>query len=290
MERLDRNPHAVIKQFKTAMSNAGITPPDTILADGALHRFTIDGKLNGAYVLHATGTRAHGYFQDFKRGIKQNWWLYRKSQPMTKAERRALNAERTRQQAQRRLEEEGKHGRAARKAFAIYHCSQPAPIDHPYLVKKRIQPHGAKLYKGSLVIPLYDIQPKLVNVQFIQPDGTKRFLSGGKKKGCFYLMGKLESARELLICEGFATGSSLHEHTGKTVAVAFDAGNLKAVAEAFKSLVPNIDIIIMGDNDESQVGQTKAHEAALAVKGKYLIPEVVGQDWNDALTLGGSHG
>ena len=35
---------------------------------------------------------------------------------------------------------------------------------------------------------------------------------------------------KLIVCEGYATGASLHDATGEAVAVAFNSGNLEAVA------------------------------------------------------------
>ncbi len=68
--------YQIIDAFKAAMQEAGITPPDTIKADGVLHRFHIadhkTGTLNGAYKLHLDGSRPAGYFEDFKSGIKTN--------------------------------------------------------------------------------------------------------------------------------------------------------------------------------------------------------------------------
>ena len=39
----------------------------------------------------------------------------------------------------------------------------------------------------------------------------------------------------------------------------------------------------MGDNDVSGVGQAATRDAALAIGGKYLIPETIGHDWNDVV-------
>ena len=68
--------------------------------------------------------------------------------------------------------------------------------------------------------------------------------------------------------------------------VAFDAGNLLPVAKNIRELSPDSEIIICGDNDLSGVGQRKAKEAALAIGGKVLIPQIPGADWNDYLMEG----
>ena len=67
--------------------------------------------------------------------------------------------------------------------------------------------------------------------------------------------------------------------------MAFSAGNLKAVATYVRSLHSMNDIIIMGDNDVSGVGQAAARDAALAIGGKYLIPATIGHDWNDVINM-----
>ena len=67
------------------------------------------------------------------------------------------------------------------------------------------------------------------------------------------------------------------------VVIVFDAGNLKEVAKNIRALYPEAEIIICGDNDLSGVGKKAAIEAALACKGKYLIPEIPSFDWNDQI-------
>jgi putative DNA primase/helicase len=158
----------------------------------------------------------------------------------------------------------------------------------PYLKKKKIRKHCARLYRNALVIPIFNEYLKLVNLQFIDAQGAKRFLSGGQKKGCFSYIGDLTKNNKILICEGFATGASLHENTGLLVLIALDAGNLEPVALTARRRFRQAEIVIAGDNDESGIGQEKAKKAALAVNGKYLIPPTPGTDWNDFLTAEGT--
>jgi putative DNA primase/helicase len=186
---------------------------------------------------------------------------------------------------QRQIEQQQRHDDAANKARHIWSNAKTVTEQnqHPYLVNKRIEPHGLRLHSGALVVPIYSEDRRLVNLQLINPDGEKRFLYGGRKKGCFAVIGK--AGQVIQICEGYATAASLHESTGHFTVVALDAGNLEAVAVIIRKLYPASQIIICGDNDESGVGQRAARAAALAVAGRYLIPEAIGQDWNDALTM-----
>ena len=274
-----------IQQFKNAMLDAGIEAPEFIIGDGHLHRFKIAGKLNGAYVLHLDG-KAAGYFQDFKQGIKESWKADGNFQPLSLFQRRAFAIERQRQQVERQAEEAAKHKATADKARYIWSGVTPA-TDHPYLNKKHVKSHSLRVGRNNtLIVPIYDESKALVNLQFISETGGKIFLSGGKKKGCFSVIGKIGEI--IQICEGWATGASLHESTGHFTVVALDAGNLEPVALVINRLYPESQIVICGDNDESGVGQKAARAAALAVGGKYILPATMGHDFNDMLSMEGA--
>ena len=85
-----------------------------------------------------------------------------------------------------------------------------------------------------------------------------------------------------------ATAATIHEATGQPVAVCFDAGNLKPVAEALRAKFPDIKLIICADNDrfaDGNPGVTKATAAAQAVGGLVVVPQfpdgTEGSDFND---------
>ena len=111
---------------------------------------------------------------------------------------------------------------------------------------------------------------------------AKRFLTGGEITGCYHVIGNKPIDR-LLVTEGYATGSSLHEATGDTVAVAFYADNLKPVAKILREKFPSLKIILCADNDtqtEGNPGVRKATEAAQEIGGLLAIPNCEG-DFND---------
>lgn len=279
---------SIESQFRQAMQAVGIHYSGEIIADGKLHRFHIEGHkkgtLNGAYTLHLDGHPA-GWFMDHTRGLSQKWRSGNGYRAMSHANIKQINEAKQ----QREAEQPQKHAAAAERAENIWRILT-TPIakqsEHNYLANKHIQPHGARLYHDALVIPIYNESDQLVNLQFIDNDGDKKFLPGGRKRGCFYIIGDL--SQRILIAEGFATGASLFEESGQRVVVAFDAGNLLPVAKAVRELAPDNEIIICGDNDVSGVGQAKAREAASSIDGKVLIPPTPGMDWNDYL-VGGCH-
>lgn len=274
----------IIQSFTTAMRDAGIIPTCPIIPDGVLHRAHVEndrtGTLNLAYVLHIDGLPA-GWWQYFKTGVTGTWSSSGKKEPLTSPMLRQIEqakAERAKEQAER-------HQLAAEKARWI---GQQAPLitdpaQHNYLVKKRVKPHGARLYRDALVIPLIDESGTIVNLQFIAADGQKRFLSGGRKQGCYSTIG--DPGETILICEGWTTGVSLYESTGHYVIVAMDAGNLKPVAEIARRQHPDGKIILCADNDP--VGIEKATIAAFACNGMYIAPPNAGQDFNDYINAGG---
>lgn len=167
-----------------------------------------------------------------------------------------------------------------------------------YLERKGVQPYGVRFAAdGWLLVPMRDGTGKLHNVQRIAPvkpagdAPEKLFLKGGRKAGLWHLMGNPAAPAAVLIAEGYATGASLHQATGYTVAVAFDAGNLQPVARALRELYPDALILLCGDDDMQTFARTgrnpgrdKATAAARAVRGLAVFPESLpdgGSDFND---------
>ena len=169
---------------------------------------------------------------------------------------------------------------------------------HPYLLRKKVDLYGVREYKGSLVVPAYDQNGKLWTLQFISASGEKRFLAGGRKKGCFFTIGLLDNADKIFICEGYATGATIYECSDKKpVVVAFDASGLKSVSQIISKKVPSAKIIICADNDcyhenNFNPGVEKAREAALSIGAQVVIPKFKDStthptDFNDLYILEG---
>lgn len=286
-----------IEQFREAIHASGLTPPETIEADGKLRRFASNGRRNddaGWYLLHADGIPA-GSFGDWRIGLTQSWRadVGRALTPAEEAEHRAkveaMRREREADEARRRAE-------AAATAADVVATAMPATDDHDYLVRKGIKANGALLHQGKLVIPMR-AEGKVCSLQFIGTDGDKRFLTGGRVTGCYFSIGSVKGAAALCVAEGFATGASIHEATGYPVAVAFNAGNLLPVAKALREKFPDLPLILCADDDwrtEGNPGMTKAAEAALAVGGILAVPDFGADrpegatDFNDMAVLCGA--
>jgi putative DNA primase/helicase len=130
-------------------------------------------------------------------------------------------------------------------------------------------------------------------VQFIQPDGSKRFKTGGAVAGCYCALGgKPGPDAPLLICEGWATACSLHEATGYPVAAAMNAGNLLAVAQAMRAKLPDATMVVCADDDnksDGNPGLTKAREAANAIGAGLAVPDFGAERPEDATDFNDLH-
>lgn len=195
------------------------------------------------------------------------------------------------QRKARIIEQESAYTLAADRAGKILRAATGDAYEHPYCVRKGIQPFG--IYQnddGALVIPVFDARSKyLQSLQFIEASGEKRFLPGGRLSfGCVPLRYTLESFKRAAetrigVSEGYATGATLAHALGSSTAMfcAFSASNLANVATALREHHPQAEIVIYADNDLNLIGQTYATKAALAVNGLIAIPPTPGADWND---------
>ena len=273
-----------VSEFRSAVQSAGIDTRANIPADGALHRFHVEGdrpgSKNGWAVLFGDDIPA-GLFGSWKHDSGKSYKWISSQPPDLTPEEKARQAEKiTRARKLRDAEEEKVRNKCRQWCSDTWGKAKDAASNHPYLKAKGVPSYALKQLGDSLLIPLRDIDGKFQGMQFILPDGSKKFKTGTGKKGNYFAIGKPKD-RILLLCEGYATGASIHKCTGYAVAVCFDAGNLRPVAEILKKKYPDHLFKICGDNDGSGVGQMAAQEAALAVGGMVAIPPATGQDFND---------
>jgi putative DNA primase/helicase len=276
-------------EFRAVMADAGLDPgPELLLADGNIHRYrsTSDkpGRKNCWYCLFDSGA---GVFGSWRLGIEYTWAA--SGGNLTPSDRQCIAESQQKAEAERRR----RRDIAAVDARRMWGRGRPivASNEHPYLVNKKIQPHGARLFLHLLLVPVLDTaSDELVSLQMISADGSKRFLAGGRVAGGSYLLvGETPSeVSEIHVAEGFATAATICETTGVLTAVAFNAGNLPAVSEALREKYPQAKITVCADNDRGTVGNpgvTKATDAARSAHASLAIPSfaghVEGTDFND---------
>ena len=271
-------------QFRAAMQAAGLDYPGDIIPDGRLQRFKVNGDRtpDGWYVFHPDGVPA-GAFGYWKRDISETWCA-KPDHYLTPAER-AENERRWREAREQRDAEQRKLQKAAKtKASRIWNESPPAPADHPYLQRKGVTIPGSRIAGDKLLIPLSDASGELHTLQYIAPDGKKRFLKDGRKQGAWFALGALANADQAYLCEGVATAASVYAATGLPAVAAMDAGNLESVALAIRKAHPALTLIFAADHDDPEhgnVGVAKATNAARQVSGIVVYPPAPKTDFND---------
>ncbi len=300
-----------ISEFLDFLASNGCSPASSldIVADDMRHYFQISGdkpsEKRGSYCLKLEGDVGIGWARNHRFG--ETYGYVSKSAKKLSPEDKAAFQVRQKEAKLRQQQEELKEwASAAESAKVIWNLATPA-IEHPYLTRKQIQAHGARVYNGNLLIPLY-ADNKLWSLQMIDAEGNKLYawyseageLVSGRKKGCFYpLATKDEDKSVILLAEGFSTSASIREATGLPVVCCLDSGNLKPVAEAFRLKYPESKFVIASDNDRftlnskkqpHNIGIVKAQEAAGIIGAGCIWPEfpeddISSSDFNDIAVL-----
>jgi putative DNA primase/helicase len=283
-----RIPEPPERQLIDAMLDAGIaTPPETVIMDGRLHRFSTGGtksdrKKTGWYVAYGDGIPA-GRFGCWRSGIDEPWRA-EVSRDMTDADRIIMARRQAEAMAARDAARQATAESVADVVARIWAGSAVADDAHPYLARKGISGHGARVTgDGRLVVPMYTADGELSSLQYISADGEKLYHAGGVTKGCMWWLGDITDAGPVYLAEGYATAASIHQATGRPCFVAYSAQNLPPVTEAIRQ--HRADLTIVADNDQSGVGANKAHEAAAKHGARVIVPPTPG-DANDYAQAG----
>ena len=260
---------------------------------------------NGWYVIHEHRTEKNetlifGSFGDWRSGDSNK--IKVKAGRMSQEERDVMRARQ--EEGKRRAAEIAANAarRAANRASGLFK-RMPEKGRSAYLERKQIVGIGVCYAprSGAVLIPMSNARDQIVGLQVIYPEkqpDTGRDKSywpyGMSKEGAFHLIGPHpEPGEPVLVCEGYATGASLHMATSLTVAIAFDAGNLSVVAKAMRERFPGRALIVCRDDDWKtkrpngepwNPGEEKGSNAALIVGGQVVGPVFSGEreiKWTD---------
>ena len=307
----------LVRRVAEALTSAGLVVDDIDLS-GELVRCGTTQKPNGtdgAYKVHTDFPPSVWLcnYHDGGEGRTLPLWEKGRIDAMTEAEREALREciRQGKEENARRLEE--RRRQAAEAARELFESLPPAGEENAYLRHKGVLPLGAfrecdasrtpfpsQLAGACLVVPLLNSEGRTVSLQFIDEAGSKRFLPGGEKKGCYFPIPAKDGSKDgpLLIGEGVATVLSACMATGYAGLVAFDCGNLEAVGRVAREKYPERELVFLADNDcagkdgsarpeEQNPGLVAARKAAEATGGKLAVcPAIRGQsaDFNDLFT------
>jgi len=280
-------------EFANFLAENGLEPEPKrgLVTDGSIGRAYINvggqRKLVGWYQLWLDQQVPFGRLGDYRISADQPTAMWKpenkKRQVVTKEQKAEIAA----LQKEAQVKQVEKNVKAAAKAQELW--SQALPCEkHAYLEKKNALSYGLRVNSsGQLVIPLYDKQMTIVGLQYIDPNGKKLFLTGSKKAGSFFILGKeiLKTSTVINYAEGYATAASIYADFSQPVVVAFDAYNLTPVAETIFEFFSDRKHVFIADNDDSKTGEkeaTKACKYIMQNKGQaeVLMPQTKG-DYND---------
>lgn len=289
--------------------------PVDLVADGKMRHATPEGERPRskklAYKIH-DDDRPVGWFEHYPTSQKASIKLS-DAPVMSDAER----AESRRRWAQQRAREEAEQAARydERAAYAARLWAAAVPFNrHPYLDAKGIDAPGSvrlleelqmgeflsdperrDIERGVLLVPVYSGPGVLRSLQAITREPRKLNLAGGQQGGCYHPIKGSDPSR-ILVCEGYATGVSLHAATGHSVVCAMSAKNLPAVARIVAAQAKGREIVICADNDHRtqaergwNPGIDAGEDAAKAIGARVVWPTgCTGTDWDDWLREGGS--
>jgi putative DNA primase/helicase len=237
---------------------------DSILPDGKIHRFRkeqTDKNPDCWYVAFQWNTRSGevGYNVVYADWHNNEVFKFCTINPTGDDK---IYVEKTIREAQKKADKEQESEYEACREYCKNYLPTLESKCTAYLGTKGIKkPYGALSDGDNLIVPVINTKDEVQGYQIIEPNGKKRFKLHTAKKGNFF---RIHGSEAVWLVEGFATGVTVHEATGDTVIVCFDAGNIPEVRKHFPSA------ILAGDNDEA------GHKA-----GAGIFPPEDGLDWND---------
>lgn len=278
----ERDPEPPEQQLLAAMREHGLDPRAVVM-DGCLHRFDTEkkGGKAGWYVAFGDGVPAAS-FGNWKTGEAVNWRADI-GRELDVAEQMAHAQRVARMKAIREAEIAERQAITADTVETIWSGGAPASAEHPYLQRKGIEPHGARVTgDGRLMVPLFD-GDALASLQYIDADGGKLYHSGGRTGGCYHQIGEIGEV--IYVAEGFATAATIHEETGEVCFAAYSASNIVPVVERLAQIGKRI--VVVADNDIGGVGKKYADQAAALYGVAVVMPPEPGDDANDYRKKGG---
>ena len=280
-----------------AMAECGLRPQRIIwdgVPDGPFHRFPGIGQTKGDNGFYKAFVDQRGaVFGDWRTKEQWNWpqddpkWkaAVKHLEPLSAAE----VEKRKREAAEARAKAAERHTRDILDMWARAKDCR----NHPYLEAKGIRNVtylksiiDPETEEEMLLIPMRNVQGKIRNIQRIWPNGRRRQMpQAGGSTGLYNTIEahRFKHTKTLYVCEGWATGWTIHLATNTAVIVAFFDGGLKTVGEIIQSRYPDANLIFAADNDrwkpvkrEGQMvnpGVYAAVKAAEALDAEYCIPD-----------------
>lgn len=276
------------KTFEDALAAFGMVGVTAVPDDGMFHRYAMSGKRagdkSGWAIKFSDGAGIYNCWS-YPDGHEGIYWhpSGKEYKELSEKDRKLADSRREDVRNKRRELNE----QVAARSLLIWNDCVEA-LGNEYLSTKKVGAFGVRQNsKGELIVPVRDFSGKIWSLQRIYPnekrDGFDKSYSFGGVLS--HNMHRIEGGDDIILCEGYATGASIHMATGSTVIVCFDAGNMEKVAEQFKN-VPKVRVA--ADRDKEEKG-AKGQKTAERIKDRfgipYVMPDVYG-DFNDLACAG----
>ena len=285
-------------KFKEFIYNLGLGHHE-IIFDEQIHRIRPPGgKSKSAwYIAFQNLEFEAGVAGDWAESTQENFCSIRKSE-LTLQQRRWHDQQMKKNAEKNRINTINRHLNSKKEVGKLWGQATKKELDsHPYLIKKQIKPLSIrKNFDKDIVIPIYDANHVLWNLQTIKKNGFKLFHKGGKIKECYHPIGFFSNTlTQLILCEGWSTAMSIYQATGVATAACFSAGNLESVAITLRNKYQSANIVIAGDEDQFKpvnIGRIKASLAAKKINAIAIFPKFKDSsakptDFNDLYCLEG---
>jgi phage/plasmid primase-like uncharacterized protein len=280
-----------LNNLQAEMSMKGLPCASPLIADGRIHRYSTKGMKSkdewyciyplesGVYFALYGSWRSSLEFKYEYRSWEGGEELYYKGQVTERIEK---------------FLEESREFILNRKELALAQWEEAQLcLEHPYLNRKRVSSHGLKVapYNGKeyLLIPILDEKGEFLSIQYIDNSGEKRFYSGIPVQFGRYYLGTPKKASRILVVEGYATGASIYEATGESVAVAFSAMNCVKVGHELQQKYPDKEIVLcqdLGKAGEECATKWRGFSIGKVIKPNFLDKgEGKDKDFNDLSVL-----
>ena len=212
---------------------------------------------------------------------------------------------------------QARHAAVAREAEALWQWARPVGPQHPYLMRKRLDPvetlrelDAQELRSLLGYAPMSEEEPLagrvlivpvwigvISTLELIDEYGRKSSLAGGVKKGGYWMAGPAPTpdgvSVPILIGEGMATVLSAYRATGWFAVAALSSGNLGQVAAALREQFPDSDLIVLGELGRGEADARRAADGAMAhlawpvFTKDACVNSTAPNDFNDMAVLSG---
>ncbi len=172
----------------------------------------------------------------------------------------------------------GSHQSPYTNALEIWNRCVPASASHEYIIRKKGNPEGLRVYpqnvpplficgqnvEGYLVVPcLNGVQ--IQTLQFIPPNRNKKLnLPNASFQDGYFTVGNI--GKVIYIVEGLGQAWAINKSMGATAVVCFGANRMMSMSKVLRHKHPNANLVIVPDRGKEK----EAAKIAIEIAGSWV--------------------